>query len=56
MVPVKAVKKLANPVTLAAIKADEAFSEWEVVKQSRLSVMPVSAALWKRIEQMAKGK
>ena len=56
MVPVKAVKKLANPVTLAAIKADGAFADWELVKQSRLSVMPVSAALWKRIERMAKGK
>lgn len=49
------VRRLKSPVTLAAIKADEAFGEWELVRQSRLSVMPVSAELWKRVEVMAKG-
>jgi predicted RNA-binding protein with PUA-like domain len=53
-VQVKAVKKLKNPVTLAAIKADESFADWELVRMSRLSVMPVSAELWKKIEGMAK--
>lgn len=52
-VPVKAVRRLANPVTLAAIKADKAFAKWELVTQSRLSVMPVPEALWQRIEAMA---
>jgi predicted RNA-binding protein with PUA-like domain len=54
-VPVKAVRKLATPVTLAAIKADSAFADWELVKQARLSVMPVSDVLWAKIEAMAAG-
>jgi len=55
-VPVKAVRQLAVPVTLAQIKADERFADWELVKQSRLSVMPCSAARWKMIEKMSSGK
>lgn len=53
-VVVKPVRRLANPVPLAAIKADAAFAEWELVRISRLSVMPVPAALWKKILSMAK--
>jgi len=53
-VRMKNVRRLANPVTLAAIKADPAFAEWELVRISRLSVMPVSDALWKLIEKIAK--
>lgn len=55
-VPVKAVRALAAPVTLAEIKADDRFADWELVTQSRLSVMPCSAARWKLIEAMAAGK
>ena len=51
---VKAVRKLANPVALAVIKADESFADWELVRISRLSVMPVSAVRWKKIEQLSK--
>jgi predicted RNA-binding protein with PUA-like domain len=54
-VPVKAVRTLAAPVTLATIKADAAFAKWELVTQSRLSVMPVPQALWDRIEGYANG-
>lgn len=50
---VKFVRKLANPVTLAAIKADPAFAEWELVRIPRLSVMPVPDALWKKVEAIA---
>jgi predicted RNA-binding protein with PUA-like domain len=50
---VKFVRKLANPVPLAAIKADPAFANWELVRISRLSVMPVPDPLWKKIEAMA---
>ena len=46
-------KKLARPVTLAAIKADAAFASFALVRMSRLSVMPVSEAEWKRIEKMS---
>ncbi len=53
-VTVKPGKALKHPVTLAAIKADPAFGEWDLVRNSRLSVMPVTAELWKRIEAMSK--
>ncbi len=52
VVKVKPLRKFKKPVTLAAIKADEAFAEWELVRISRLSVMPVPDALWKKIEKM----
>jgi predicted RNA-binding protein with PUA-like domain len=54
VVDVKFVKRLKHPVTLAAIKADEAFKDWELVRVPRLSVMPCPPALWKKIEAMAK--
>lgn len=44
--PREAVKR---PVTLAEIKADPRFADWELVRQSRLSVMPVSPDRWKAI-------
>lgn len=55
MVTVKPVKQLKNPVTLAAIKADPSFASWELVRISRLSVMPVSEEIWKKIEAMSEG-
>lgn len=52
-VKVKPIRKLKSPVTLAAIKADKAFAEWELVRQARLSVMPVPQGLWTKIEKMS---
>jgi predicted RNA-binding protein with PUA-like domain len=51
-VKVKPLRPLRQPVTLADVKADKAFAAWELVRMSRLSVMPVSPAIWKRIEEM----
>lgn len=53
VVDVEAVRPLARPVTLKEIKADPAFSGWELVRISRLSVMPVPDELWQRILAMA---
>jgi len=47
-------KKLANPVPLAAIKARKSFASFPLVRISRLSVMPVSNAEWKEIEEMSR--
>ena len=47
-------QKLPEPVTLAAIKADAAFASFPLVRMSRLSVMPVTDAEWKRIESMSR--
>ena len=51
-VDVVPVKKLASPVTLAAVKADKAFASFPLVRMSRLSVMPVTDEEWERIERM----
>ena len=56
MVTVKAVKSLHNPVTLADIKADERLQDMALVRQSRLSVTPVTAKQWTIIMQMAQTK
>jgi predicted RNA-binding protein with PUA-like domain len=54
VVDVEPVKKLPQPVTLAAIKADAAFKTFALVRISRLSVMPVTDDEWQRIEKMAR--
>jgi len=56
VLPVEFAKALKQPVTLKAIKADPAFAEWELVKNSRLAVMPCPMELWKRVEAYAAGK
>ena len=53
VVDVGPVKKLARPVTLKEIKADPWFKDFDLVRISRLSVMPVSDAQWARIEKMS---
>jgi predicted RNA-binding protein with PUA-like domain len=55
VVDVEPVKKLPQPVTLAAIKADAAFKTFALVRISRLSVMPVTDDEWQRIERMSRG-
>lgn len=51
-VDLKAVAPFKTPVTLAAIKAQKALADMVLVKNSRLSVQPVSAAEWKAIAKM----
>ena len=46
MVTVKAVQSMNRPVTLAEIKADPRLSDMALVRQSRLSVTPVSPEQW----------
>ena len=52
-VDIKAVKAAATPVTLDQIKADERLSEMVLVRNSRLSVQPVSEDEWRIISGMA---
>lgn len=52
VVDVVPVRRLAKPITLQEIKADPTFADWELVRISRLSVMPVPTPLWKRILKM----
>ncbi|MGI4950354.1 MAG: EVE domain-containing protein [Janthinobacterium lividum] len=53
-VDVKAVSPLQRPVTLAEIKADPALAGMALVKLSRLSVAPVTAAEWAHVNSLAK--
>ena len=53
MVDVKAVMPVAIPVTLAEIKAEPALSNLALVRQSRLSVVPVAEDEWAAICRMA---
>jgi predicted RNA-binding protein with PUA-like domain len=52
----KAIEPVKKKVTLAEIKADPKFKEMKLVRQSRLSVSPVSDEHWKLLMKMASGK
>jgi predicted RNA-binding protein with PUA-like domain len=52
MVDVKAVKPLKTPVTLAQIKAHPKLKTMALVRQSRLSVCPVSAEEWAVVSKL----
>ena len=49
VVDVAPEKRLARPVTLAAIKADRRFAQFPLTRLPRLSVMPVGDEEWERI-------
>lgn len=52
-VDVKPVRALPKEVTLAQLKESKTLSKMLLVKQSRLSVSPVTAAQWKAILKLA---
>ena len=52
MMDVKAVQSLETPVTLADIKAEPRLSDLALIRQSRLSVVPIDDASWKLICHM----
>jgi len=45
-VEIKTGKRLAKPVSLAEVKANKLFAESPLVRQGRLSVVPLTAAQW----------
>ena len=53
-VTVKFVKKFKKPVTLEEIKKSKELSHLSLIKQSRLSVMPIDAKSWKILNKMGK--
>ena len=53
VVDVKPVKAVKHPVTLKEIKQDGRFNELALVRQSRLSVVPVSDEHWAMLCAMA---
>jgi predicted RNA-binding protein with PUA-like domain len=52
VVQVKAVEPMPKPVTLEAIKAEAKLKDMALLKQSRLSVQPVTDAEWKLVCKM----
>ena len=53
-VTVQFKKKLTKPVTLEIIKKNKELSHLSLIKQSRLSVMPVDSKSWKILNNMGK--
>ena len=53
VVDVKATKKLKNPVSLDQIKQNSKLKDIALVKQSRLSVMPLKKTEWEIIIKMS---
>ncbi|MGE0421970.1 MAG: EVE domain-containing protein [Reyranellaceae bacterium] len=53
MVDLEAVKPLKSPVTLKAIKEDAKLKDFGLVRQGRLSVVPVSDTHWALLTKMA---
>ena len=56
VVDLKPVKAMVEPVTLEQIKAESKLSEVALIKQSRLSVMPLRAPEFRRILQLGQTK
>jgi predicted RNA-binding protein with PUA-like domain len=52
-VRVEPVKALERPVTLAEIKAEPRLAKMELIRQSRLSVAPVTDEEWATVLEMA---
>ena len=53
-VTVKFIKKLEKPITLEEIKKMKELAHLSLIKQSRLSVMPIDSKSWKILNKMSK--
>ena len=53
-VSVKFIKKLSKPITLENIKKNKELSHLSLIKQKRLSVMPIDPKSWKILINMGK--
>ena len=53
-VTVKFLNKLKRPVTLEEIKKNKELRHLSLIKQSRLSVMPIDSKSWKILNKMSK--
>ena len=53
-VTVKFLKRLNKPVSLEEIKKNKDLSHLSLIKQSRLSVMPIDSKSWKILNNMGK--
>lgn len=54
-VDLEPVRPLARPVALATLRKEAALARWDLLANSRLSVMPVPDAAWRKVESLAGG-
>lgn len=55
VIDIAAKKRLGHPVTLATLKANHAFAESPLVRQGRLSVVPLTDAQFREMIQLGRG-
>lgn len=55
-VDLRPVAALKQPVTLAQVKAEPSLAQLALVRQGRLSVMPIDEAAWKTLVRMGGGE
>ena len=53
VVDIKPRSRLAHPVTLGQIRSDRIFAGWDLLRISRLSVMPVPQKMWDHLLKLA---
>ena len=53
-ITVKFLEKLKKPISLEEIKKNKQFSHLSLIRQSRLSVMPIDSKSWKILNKMGK--
>ena len=56
VVDVKYSKTLARPVGLDEIKSDPRFAGWDLLRISRLSIVPVPKNIWTILIELSKSK
>lgn len=53
VVTVEPIRRWTRPVALQRIKADPELAGWDLIRLPRLSVVPVSAVQWRRLEELS---
>lgn len=53
VIKVEPVQRWPRPVTLAEVKVDPDLADWDLVRNSRLSVMRVDPKQWQRLAEMS---
>lgn len=53
VIDIKPLQPMKKPITLSTIKADKAFAEWDLLRISRLSVVPTSQEIFNRVIKLS---
>lgn len=56
VIDIRAKKRLPVPVTFKEVKSDHDFADFLLVRNSRLSVMPVEKEIWEKLQVMGSAK